>query len=90
MEKKKWKPGQSGNPGGRPKKKFCIPDILRKIGKTIPEGEKRTFYQLMCDKAWEQAIAGDKDARNWISDRTEGKAPETINFTEKKDEVIIE
>lgn len=27
-----WKPGQSGNPGGRPPGIRCIPDILRRIG----------------------------------------------------------
>ena len=31
--KPRWKPGQSGNPKGRPKKAKFIPDILAKIGR---------------------------------------------------------
>jgi hypothetical protein len=71
-----WKKGQSGNPKGRPKKEFCIPDILRKLSKEKdrcdPEG-KRTMLESVCKKAFEQAIGGDKDARKWIADRMEGR-----------------
>jgi hypothetical protein len=91
--KEPWKPGQSGNPNGRPKKEFCIPDILRKILKedspySHPD-DKRTVLDEICWKAALQAMGGDKDARAWISDRTEGKALERVRINDEKDELII-
>lgn len=84
-----WKPGQSGNPKGRPKKVFCIPDLIRAKGKEIDPESKMTYYDLMVKKAWEQATAGDKDARNWLTERTEGKPTQPIEFEQKTGEVIV-
>ena len=42
---KGFKPGQSGNPNGRPKKEFCVPDILRERGKDIDPLTKKTYYE---------------------------------------------
>ncbi len=47
---------------------------LRDIGE---REDRQTGYSMqfaMCYNAYQAAVAGDKDARNWISDRTEGKA----------------
>ena len=33
----------------------------------------------MCTKAWKLAASGDKYARDWVTDRTEGKALERID-----------
>ena len=78
---KGFKPGQSGNPNGRPKKEFCVPDILRERGKDIDPLTKKTYYEAMCTKAWELAAKGDKAARDWVTDRTEGRALERIDQT---------
>ena len=84
----------SRNPNGRPKKAFCIPDILRKLSaersKWQNPDEYKTRIEKMCDKALDQAESGDKDARNWVSDRMEGKAIDRILTQETKDELIIE
>jgi len=89
--KEPWKPGQSGNPNGRPKKEVCIPDILRDLlSKPLPTDKKSTYLKQICFVAIEQAINGDKDARNWIADRTEGKAVERMIRQEVKDEIVIE
>ena len=70
-----FKKGQSGNPNGRPKTQFTIADILRKISaEKSAENEKKTNLEMICSKAIEQAIEGNKDARNWIADRSEGRA----------------
>ena len=78
---KGFKPGKSGNPNGRPKKEFCVPDILREIGKDIDPITKKTYYEAMCKKAWKLAAKGDKAARDWVTDRTEGRALERIDQT---------
>lgn len=88
---KPFKPGESGNKNGRPKMEFCVPDILRKIGQEVPAGEKATYYELMCRKAWEQAIKGDKYARNFILNRTEGLVKQDTHDMLLGDaEVIVE
>lgn len=76
-----YKKGQSGNPNGRPKKGSAIADILNKIG---DEEHKKniTKREALLKKTYELAIKGDAAARNFIADRTEGKAIERI---EKKD-----
>ena len=87
----RWKKGESGNPNGRPKKEYAIPDMLRSIlaedDKMI--AEKRSNLESICRTAVNQAKGGDKDARNWISDRTEGKAIDRIIQKIDDDELII-
>lgn len=90
-----WKPGQSGNPAGRPKKINTIPDILRAIGER--DGKKAGVTKL--DEVMEQVYKFALDGRPWavefIANRTEGKVTETheiigkdpipINLIVKKD-----
>jgi len=83
---------KKGNPGGpgRPKKEFCIPEILREKGKDVNPVTGNTYYDDMCAKAWIMAAKGDKAARDWVSDRTEGKALERVEQNITKDRVIVE
>ena len=88
---KPFKKGKSGNPKGRPKKEVCIPDILHKLlSKPCTQDKKKTNLEKICLVAIEQATSGDKDARNWVADRTEGKAVERVLKQEVKDEIVIE
>lgn len=72
-----WKPGQSGNPNGRPKKGLAISERIR---------------ENVTDKDWDAIIAcavalakgGDKASRDFLSDRTEGK-PVQHNINENKE-----
>ena len=87
---KGWKPGQSGNPNGRPKIEFSIPDILRKIGdELVSDEEKISKSEAMCRKAWEHAIAGDRWARAWIADRMEGTAKQTVHIQQHEPDRIL-
>jgi len=82
---------KKGNPGGpgRPKKEFCIPDIIRKQGKELDPTTKKTFYEGMVDKAWKLAVKGDKAARDWVSERTEGKALDRIEATINQEPIKV-
>ena len=74
-----FKPGQSGNPKGRPPKTRCIPDILNKIGEE--EGTKSGEYdklEVILRKVFEYALAGKPWAVQFIAERTEGKAVQHI------------
>ena len=81
FKEQKWKPGQSGNPGGRPKKNpitECyrahleepLPHALR-ISLKLPKGttwtDALTMAQLLL------AIKGNTQAAKEITDRVEGK-----------------
>lgn len=68
-----WKPGQSGNPKGRPKKERFIPDILEKISheklsplilaqieKIFPEAKNMTMLEAMLRIVYVAAITGKK------------------------------
>jgi len=51
-----------------------------KVFKSIIEErlEQRKLFEQIVDTAFAQAIEGDKDARNWIADRVDGKAVQAI------------
>jgi hypothetical protein len=90
-----FKPGQSGNPNGRPKKKICIPDLLREIGNAESDygigddGKRITRLRSVLLKVYQLAEGGNLDAVKFIADRTEGKALERVRINDEKDELII-
>ena len=86
LKKNIWKPGQSGNPAGRPKKEGCVKELLEMEGKknvTTKDGRTLTKFQALIERVWIQAINGDASARDFILNRTEGKVPDNINLQAK-------
>ena len=72
-----WKPGQSGNPGGRPKGYIRFADALkRQLAKT--DRRDKTNIEKIAEKAVALAMKGDMDAIRWIADRTDGKVAQSI------------
>lgn len=68
----KFKPGQSGNPGGRP------PSNLNKLLSQYlhAKGGNKTREQKLVEKIYDLALAGDMRAAALIWDRMEGKGRE--------------
>jgi hypothetical protein len=79
----RWKPGQSGNPAGRPKLKL-ISEALRTGLEEIPAGGGgRTIAEIIAHNILKRALdeqEGRPDAELAL-DRTEGKAPQHIDFS---------
>jgi hypothetical protein len=77
----RWKPGQSGNPGGRPKR-MPLTDVTReKLPQKIPDDPQgRTYAEAIVDKLIAMAIGGDIAAIRELHDRAEGKARQTIDL----------
>lgn len=69
-----FKPGQSGNPNGRPRKSYALTDLLDSCWS---QDDRITIIK----KAIEQAKAGDATARAWLFDRGYGKAVESIEMS---------
>jgi len=78
-----FKKGQSGNPKGRPKKGSAIAERIR-------EALTEEDWLEIIAKATEQAKAGDKSARDFLLDRTEGKPNQKIDITEREIDEVVE
>ena len=91
-------PGNVGNPTGRPKKEFCLIDVLK--GKlddvveitNVKTGEKKkmTIREALNDVLIKKAIGGDLAAIIAIYDRVDGKPTESIKHSYERDELTDE
>jgi len=79
----RWKPGQSGNPKGRPKNIKYMSEILREQLDQVPEsidGKKntKTWRDLICESILRAAVKGNQPAiTKELLDRIEGKVKDT-------------
>ena len=74
-EPHRWKPGESGNPNGRPKNVKYISEALREL----LGGDPALLKELVLAIA-SKAGKGDVQAFKEITDRIEGKVVETHKF----------
>ncbi len=74
-----FKPGQSGNPAGRPKS-ITLSEALRlELAKVLPgDTHERTFAELIAQQLVRAAVTGNILAAKEIADRTEGKPKQAI------------
>jgi len=87
-----FKPGQSGNPGGRPKKQPVTDYLIDQLDQPIPDtmkqklppvfvevyGTDATFGQLLAFKLVTQGLKGDIQAAKEVLDRVEGKVKQSV------------
>lgn len=92
----KWQPGQSGNPAGRPKKKFSITASLEKCLQEKDKVTKIRNYKMILHKAIDLAKTGDSGMIQYLINRIEGvpqgTAPQTnvqINYYTESDRLEI-
>ncbi len=88
---------------GRPKKELCIPDILRRIGeepvspvmlarlraKWGPDLHPKNNREAYLMVAMAQAQEGDADARKFVSERTEGKVMDRMEFNDTTPREVV-
>ncbi len=67
----RWKPGQSGNPGGRPKK-----DIASEIAQRVFEENPEAIYKAML----KALLKGDPEVFAVLADRAFGKSTQKIEI----------
>ena len=81
FEAKKWKPGQSGNPGGRPKRKPLTEAYGRILKRRVPADVVRklglrghpTYAEMIAMSLAKEAIKGKVQAASELADRVEGR-----------------
>lgn len=92
LKANQFKKGQSGNPGGRPKRgpltdalaliadKKTPEELLSKLPPSMAKvlGKKPTFAQILMFRLMYQAVAGDVTATRLIFDRLEGRVREDV------------
>ena len=74
-----WKPGESGNPGGCPRRALteAYEAQLRRVKKG--DKQKRTFAELIADAHIRKAMKGNTMAAKEVADRVEGKSRERLD-----------
>jgi hypothetical protein len=85
----RFKPGQSGNPKGRPKS-ITLSEAYRKMLSQVDETdpERRTRAEVLAEQMYIKASSGDVSALREIADRVEGKARQTIALSVEKREQL--
>ena len=84
-EKGQFKPGHSGNPGGRPK--GSITKIMREFMYEVDDSGF-TRVQHICMILWNAAIKGDLQAIKLIMDRVDGTPRQSIETNVREFETI--
>lgn len=67
-----FKPGQSGNPNGAPKKSWTWSGLLEAVGEEIETKSGKKFKDLVSKRLWIDAINGSLGAQKEIMNRMEG------------------
>lgn len=81
MEPYKWQPGQSGNPGGRPKRK-PISELYERI---LDNPENIELFEKAVIKAVASGRMSSMFQLKEMADRTEGKVKDEADITLKGD-----
>jgi hypothetical protein len=78
----RWKPGQSGNPGGRPKSR-PLKDAIDRVLKKLGDGDSEKTMDEMAGVLVAKCMTGDIAAFKEFGDRYEGKVPTPIGGTDE-------
>ena len=75
-----FKPGECGNPNGRPKRTKLSDALIEKLAAMMPDAPEETIAEGVARVLIEKALSGDVQAIREIGDRTEGKPPRKIEL----------
>jgi len=73
-----WKPGQSGNPGGRPKKRSISEELERLLAEDAPNSGGKLWAEVIADALLRKARRGDVRAIAELANRVEGKPCQSL------------
>jgi hypothetical protein len=86
---KPFQPGQSGNPGGRPKGR-SLTALLRDRLDEVDEATGKTIAQLVVEGWLNAARDGNVPAIKEALDRTEGKVPDKVQVDDMRKAYVTE
>lgn len=80
-EATRFQPGQSGNPGGRPKMAPLSNACRELLASPVPDDSQgRTYAQAIAEALGKRALSGDIRAAQELADRAEGRARQSIEI----------
>jgi hypothetical protein len=77
---KPWQPGQSGNPGGRPRTKLITSELERMLEQEAPTANGRTWAAVIAEALLKKARNGDVRVIAELANRIEGEACQTVDL----------
>lgn len=87
---KPWKPGQSGNLNGRPKKKPLTEELERLLAEDAPKGKGQTWAAVIAEALVKRASKGDVRAIVELGNRIEGRPVQAVELTADVNAEIVE
>ena len=75
----RFKPGESGNPEGRPKLTLLSEALREQLATVLPGVDERTIAEHIARSLVREAIKGNVAAAKEIADRTEGKPKQSVD-----------
>ena len=84
-----WKPGQSGNPLGRPKKQDTITSLVKDILDKTDDKTNKTYAQLVAEAMVKGALK-DPQILKELLNRCEGKVTESIDMQTQGISILYE
>jgi len=81
-----FRPGQSGNPGGRPKTRLMSEASRAWFARASEDDPERTNAEVLVEKLGALALGGDLAAARELSDRAEGRPRQAIDINEDERE----
>jgi len=76
-----FKPGQSGNPNGRPKREWTVQGMIEEAMEEIDENEKLPAKKIVYRKIVQMAKRGDMLAVKEINSRLDGMSKQYTDLT---------
>jgi hypothetical protein len=76
----RWKPGQSGNPSGRPAVQRLSAAMRNILGQCVPGMNGMTFAEVIARSLAKRAAAGDVRAAEILRDTSEGRPTQSISL----------
>jgi len=84
-----YKPGQSGNPKGRPKKEWTWSGVLKEIAEREDKTNKKEYKTLAGEALFKEVLKGNVPAIKEFGDRIDGKAKQSHELTGKDGEPFV-
>jgi uncharacterized protein DUF5681 len=75
----RFKPGQSGNPGGRPKTRI-VAEMLSALGNEVDPETLKSYFQIAAERLMTEVFRGNVQAFREFANRVDGRATQHVEL----------